>query len=62
MTNKLSAEELDKDLMDRDARKPFRKVVDDKVIPAGGMLLGGAAAAVSALGNLKQNPNLKEVN
>ncbi|WP_394998654.1 hypothetical protein [Acinetobacter sp.] len=51
--NKLSEQEIDKELMDRDERKPVRKVVDDYVVPVGGAVVGGAAAAVGALTHLQ---------
>jgi len=60
MNNKLSEYEIDKDLMDRDKRKPIRKLVD-AVTPAAAMLLGGVAAAGSALANIKVNPRLKVI-
>lgn len=58
---KLSAQDIDKDLIDRDERKPVRKVVDDKLIPAAGVVLGGAAAGVGAIGSLTSEKKLKEV-
>ena len=51
--DKLSEQQIDKELIDRDERKPVRKLVDDHIIPIGGLAVGGAAAAVGALGQLK---------
>lgn len=59
--NKLSADEIDKELKDRDDRKPIRKVVDDKVIPAGSIIVGGALGAANALMNIKTAPKLHTV-
>lgn len=61
MTNKLSAEDIDKDLMDRDERKPIRKIVDDKLIPIGGAVLGGAAAIAGSLGNVKAKSKIHTI-
>ena len=59
MTNKLSEEYIDQQLAD--PRKPFRRVMDDKVIPAVGAVAGGAAATVGALANLQTVNRLKPV-
>lgn len=53
MIDKLSAEEIDKELMDRDERKIMRKIMDDKVIPVAKVVIGAGAATVGALANLK---------
>lgn len=51
--NKLSEESLDEVLRNRDKRSTLRKVIDDKIIPAGGAAVGGLAAIANALGNVK---------
>jgi hypothetical protein len=51
---KLSEGMIDSSLMDRDERKPVRKVVDDYVAPAAGAALGAGAAAVGAVSQLKR--------
>lgn len=61
MINKLSEKEIDKELMDRDDRKPVRKVVDDYVAPATQFAVGAGAAVVGALGSLKTVDRSKTV-
>jgi hypothetical protein len=51
--NKLSEQEIDKELMDRDERKPVRKIVDDYVAPAATVVAGGAAAVAGAVTHLQ---------
>lgn len=58
---KLSAEQIDKELTDNDTRKPVRKIVDDAVIPAASVLAGGVIGTVNALGNIKTNQRLHKV-
>ena len=53
MINKLSAQEIDKELMNRDERSPVRRIMDDRVIPVTQAVVGAGAAAVGALANLK---------
>jgi len=58
---KLSKEDIDKELIDRDERKPLRKVIDDKVIPVGKVLAGGVIGTVGALANIKDAPKLHTI-
>ena len=58
---KLSAQEIDNALIDRDKRKPIRRLMDDAVIPAVGAGLGAGAVTLGALGQLKQIKRLYEV-
>ena len=60
--NKLSEQEIDKELMDRDERKLVRKIIDDKVLPGAAMAVGGAAAAVSGIAGLQTTHKLRDVN
>lgn len=50
---KLSNEEIDKSLIDRDERKPVRKIMDDKIIPAAGSILAAGGAAAGAIANIQ---------
>ena len=50
---KLSAQEIDQELIDRDKRKPIRKLFDDKVLPVSKALIGAGAATVGAIASLK---------
>ena len=51
--NKLSEQEIDKELMNRDERKPLRKIVDDYVKPVATAVTGAGAAAIGALAHLE---------
>ena len=59
--NKLSENQIDNELIERDERKPVRKVLDDHVIPVGTAIVGGALGAASAVTGIKTNPRLKDV-
>lgn len=59
--NKLSENQIDKELIEQDDRKPVRKVLDDHVIPVGTAIVGGVLGAASAVTGLKVNPKLKDV-
>jgi len=59
--NKLSAQEIDKELMNRDERGHVRRIMDDKVIPVTKAVVGVGAATVGALANLKVVNKNKEV-
>ncbi len=48
---KLGQEDVDEE--DKNKKSPLRKVIDEAVIPAGTMAVGGTMAAMSAINNLK---------
>ena len=58
---KLSNEQIDNELKDRDDRKPLRKVIDDHVVPAVGLAAGAAIGAASTVTGFKVNPRLHDI-
>lgn len=59
--NKLSEQNLDEILRNRDEKSTFRKTLDEKIIPAGAVALGGLASVAKALGNVKVVKKVTEV-
>lgn len=58
---KLSQEKIDQELVERDERKPLRKVIDDHVIPAAGLAAGTIMGAAGTITGFKVNPRLHDV-
>jgi hypothetical protein len=61
MTNKLSSQDIDRELIDRDQHKPVRKLVDGVLAPIANVGMAGGAAVVKALGSIKTINNLHTI-
>jgi len=56
----LTEKDIDRSLFDRDQRKFTRAVVDDYVIPAGGVTAGGALQVLKAMANInREQPQIR---
>jgi hypothetical protein len=60
--NKLSEHQIDEMLRNKDEKSSLRKAIDEKIIPVGGAALGGLAAVAKALGNIKVEKKVTEIN
>lgn len=61
--NTLTTEDLDNLLFKQaeEEHKPTRKIIDKYVLPAGSMTVGGAMAAIKALGNIRPKDTIQTV-
>lgn len=58
MNNLLTPNDIDNSLLDRNKKKPVRKLVDNFVKPVGAVTLGAGAAALKALQRVRQADNV----
>lgn len=58
---KLASSDIDKALIDRNKKSGFRKIIQDKVVPATTVAAGAGVAAAKALANVRQGVKVIDI-